>query len=66
MWGNRLEVSGGVPLSDAQRSALRNQVSPEFFTTYGQRFIAGRTFSEGDRAGTPPVAIVNEAFARRF
>jgi putative ABC transport system permease protein len=66
MWGNRLEVSGGLAVTDAQRSALRNQVSPGFFETYGQRLVAGRTFTDGDRDGAPPVAIVNEAFARRF
>ena len=65
-WGNRLEVSGGLALSDSQRSAYRNQVSPGFFETYGQRLTAGRAFTDRDRDGSPPVAIVNEAFARRF
>jgi putative ABC transport system permease protein len=65
-WGNRLEVSDGVALSDSRRSALRNEVSPEFFETYGQRLIAGRAFTDRDRDGSPRVAIVNEAFARRF
>jgi len=65
-WGNRLEVSGGVALTDSRRSALRNEVSPEFFETYGQRLIAGRAFTDRDRDGSPLVAIVNEAFARRF
>jgi putative ABC transport system permease protein len=65
-WGNRLEVSDGVALTDSRRSALRNAVSPEFFETYGQRLIAGRAFTDRDRDGSPPVAIVNEAFARRF
>jgi len=66
MWGNRLEVSGGVALTDAQRSTYRNEVSPEFFETFGQRLVAGRAFIDRDRDGAPPVAIVNEAFARRF
>jgi putative ABC transport system permease protein len=66
VWANRLEVSGGVPLSEPQRSALRNQISPRFFQTVGQHFLAGRTFTDADREGAPPVAIVNEAFARRF
>src|SRR5262245_46499047 len=65
-WGNRLEVSGGVALDDSRRSALRNKVSAGFFETYGQRLVAGRVFTDGDRDGSPPVAIVNEAFARRF
>ena len=65
-WGNRLEVSGGVALTDSRRSALRNQVSPGFFDTYGQRLVAGRAFNNADRVGSPPVALVNQAFARRF
>jgi len=65
-WGNRLEVSGGVALDDSRRSALRNQVSTGFFETYGQRLVAGRVFTDRDRDGSTPVAIVNEAFARRF
>ena len=65
-WGNRLEVSGGVALTDSRRSALRNQVSPGFFDTYGQRLVAGRAFNDADRVGSPPVALVNQAFARRF
>jgi len=65
-WGNRLDVSGGAALTDSRRSALRNEVSPEFFETYGQRLIAGRGFTDRDRDGSPLVAIVNEAFARRF
>jgi putative ABC transport system permease protein len=28
--------------------------------------IAGRDFSGADRVGTPPVAIVNESFARKY
>jgi putative ABC transport system permease protein len=65
-WGNRLEVSGGVALTDSRRSVLRNLVSTGFFDTYGQRLVAGRAFTNGDRDGSPPVAVVNQAFARRF
>ncbi len=66
MWGNRLEVSGAAELAESARSARRNQVSPEFFEAYGQRLVAGRNFTDGDRDGAPLVAIVNEAFARTF
>jgi putative ABC transport system permease protein len=66
MWGNRVEVSDGVPLADNRRSALRNQVTPRFFDTYGQRLVAGRDFTDRDRDGAPRVAIVNEAFGRRY
>ena len=32
----------------------------------GVRRLDGRVFTDGDRAGTQPVAVVNETFARRF
>ncbi len=41
-------------------------VGPRFFETLGVRLVAGRAFTERDVAGGPPVAIVNETFARYF
>lgn len=38
-------------------------VSPEYFGTVGLRLVAGRTFNAGDRAGMPPVAVVDEKMA---
>ncbi|HEY2151657.1 MAG TPA: hypothetical protein VGH34_12670 [Vicinamibacterales bacterium] len=35
-------------------------------TLYGRVRDAVRDLTTGDRIGTPPVAIVNQAFARRF
>lgn len=40
-------------------------VTPGYFTLLGIRHVAGRTIIDGDRAGTPPVALVNETFARQ-
>jgi putative ABC transport system permease protein len=65
-WNGRFEVPGGVPLTDRERRAYRNMVSPGWFATFGTLILAGRDFAETDRAGAPPVAIVNEAFARHF
>jgi hypothetical protein len=42
-----------------------NLVSRDWFATYGTRLIAGRDFAAADATG-PGVAIVNEAFARKF
>ena len=39
---------------------------PGFLETLGVRLLAGRTIDDGDRAGAPPVAVVNETMARRF
>jgi len=47
-----------------------NAVSPEFFSTLGIGMVAGRGFDERDTRAeggpNPRVAIVNEAFARRY
>ena len=41
-------------------------VSPDYFATLGVPLVAGRDFGRGDVEGSEPVAIVNQAFARRF
>ena len=38
----------------------------DYFRTMGIPIVSGRGFADGDRAGAPPVAVVNEAFARHF
>lgn len=50
---------------NASRFTPFNPVLPAYFTTIGTPIIAGRDFDDRDRPGSPPVAIVNEAFARR-
>lgn len=46
--------------------ASRLIVTPGYFETLRIRLREGRTFSHQDRAGAPPVVIVNEAMARRY
>ena len=41
-------------------------VSPDYLETLGIPLLGGRDFDERDVEGAEPVAIVNEAFARRF
>jgi predicted permease len=43
-----------------------NLVGPGYFRTLGIPLIAGREFTRADAAGSPKVAIVNEAFAKKF
>jgi predicted permease len=41
-------------------------VTPGYFETLGITRIAGRSIEPNDLGGEPPVALVNEAFARRY
>jgi putative ABC transport system permease protein len=40
-------------------------VSPDYFRTMGIPLRQGRYFGDGDREGSPSIAMVNESFARR-
>jgi putative ABC transport system permease protein len=58
----------GQPVEDPSKrpGAGFNMVSPEYFSTLGIRMSQGRAFSPQDVAGGPPVAVVNETFAKRY
>jgi predicted permease len=61
-----VEVENGPALAPPRNISYRNVITPGWFATYGTRLVAGRDFDDRDRAASPPVAIVNETFARRF
>jgi putative ABC transport system permease protein len=58
----------GKPTADpSQRPGCAyNMVTPDYFRTFGLRMEQGRAFTDDDRAGRPRVAVVNEAFAKRY
>jgi predicted lysophospholipase L1 biosynthesis ABC-type transport system permease subunit len=43
-----------------------NFITPGWFSALGTRVVAGRDVTDRDRTGTPPVALANRAFARKF
>jgi putative ABC transport system permease protein len=55
-----------VPARADLASAAFVPISTEYFETMGIRLRAGRAFSDSDNAGSRPVVIVNEKFARRL
>src|SRR5688572_14448212 len=65
-WGVRdsIAIAGIPPAPDP--SAAVGLVSPEWFRVFGMPVLAGREFTERDRRGSPPVAIVNTAFVQRL
>jgi predicted permease len=65
-WTDLIEIDGAPPMPERERLVYVNLISPDWFSTYNTRMIAGRDFTDADKEGAPEVAIVNEAFARKF
>ena len=65
-WNNVIEIPGAPAAPERERMTNINLLSSSWFTTMGTRVIAGRDFADGDVAAAPQVAIVNEAFARKY
>jgi predicted permease len=65
-WNNGVYPEGFEVGPDTNNSSSFNEVGPGFFRTLGMRLLAGREFTASDAIGTPDVAIVNEAFAKKF
>jgi predicted permease len=65
-WGSSVRVEGFEAGPDTDTESRYNQVGPGYFSTMGIGVLAGREFSAADALGAPRVAIVNEAFAKKF
>ena len=65
-WGNSLVVEGFEAGPDTNTNASFNAVGPGYFKTMGIPLIAGREFTRVDVFGAPKVAVVNQAFAKKF
>ena len=55
-----------APRQPEDQSAWHRMITPGFFAALGTSFIAGRDFSDHDRADSPAVVIINEALARQY
>jgi putative ABC transport system permease protein len=64
-WGGGSVWADGRDASQAMGTNL-SRVGPEYFKTLKIPLISGRDFDARDKVGSPDVAIVNEAFAKRF
>jgi predicted permease len=65
-WGNSVNVQGFQRGPDTDANSSYNEIGPDYFKTIGARMVAGREFTASDARGAPRVAIVNEAFTRKF
>ncbi len=65
-WGTDVRVQGFTCLPDTDCNARYNATGSGFLKTLGMTLLAGREFTDADRFGSAKVALVNEAFARKF
>ena len=61
-------IIAGKPVDDPSKrpGAGFNMVTPDYYKTFGIRMAVGRAFTEQDRDGRCAVAIVNDAFVKKY
>ncbi len=65
--GSTLERAGQTVFPESRRPNVnRTPVTAGYFEAIGTRLIKGRNFTDRDREGAPPVALVDRAFVRDF
>ena len=66
-WGELILVEGHPePKMDEESGASWDRVTANYLQNFGVALVRGRMFTEADNEDTAPVAIVNEAFVKRF
>ena len=66
-WNDGIRIQGRPePHSGEDDGATWTRVTPDFFSTLDNRIVQGRAIDEHDTKDAPLVAVVNEAFAKKF
>jgi predicted permease len=66
-WGELILVAGHpAPKISDEAGASWDRVSANYLQNFGVTVLRGRAFTSADNESTAPVAIVNEAFMKRF
>jgi predicted permease len=66
-WGELVLIAGKpLPGPGEQAGASWNRVSADYLQQLGVKLVRGRYFTAADNENSQNVAVVNEAFARRF
>jgi predicted permease len=63
-WGEGIDILGRPRLDN--NGASWDRVSAHYFETIGTPVVRGRSFKESDTASSQHVAVVNEAFVKKF
>ncbi len=62
-WGSGVKVQGEP---DLNKGASWVKCTPEYFDSVGTHLVLGRGFGSQDTLNAPPVAVVNQEFAKQF
>ncbi len=66
-WGEAVYIEGRpAPAPEDNNNSSWDRVSPHFFETIGQPVLRGRGFTEHDTATSRMVAVVSQAFVKKF
>jgi predicted permease len=66
-WGELVFVAGHPPAQiNGDYGSSWDRVSADYMQSFGMTILRGRAFTTADNETTSPVAIVNQAFVKRF
>ena len=65
-WGTSVRVQGFECGPDTDCGSRFNEIGSRYLQTLGMQLLDGREFTNSDRQGATRVALVNEAFAKKF
>ena len=66
LWNSVIHVAGHPELSESAMQTHQDNIGSGYFQTFGIPVLKGREFDDGDRAGSRPVAIVNQSLAKKL
>ncbi len=66
-WGSDIRIQGKPEPGPKDNVYVDwTRITPGFFDTIGARMLAGRTINEDDNGSARHVAVINQAFAKKF
>jgi putative ABC transport system permease protein len=65
-WGSAIAIDGVADDGSPAARTLANAVTPRYFEVMRIALLRGRDFTTADRADGPKVAVVSDAFVRRY
>jgi putative ABC transport system permease protein len=65
-WDCGVRPEGSTVGDGNETNANLRSATGNYFATLGVPLLAGRTFTEGDAAGAPPVVVINRSLARHL